>query len=77
VTDDAEAGPWLRALQDRQVALQEHGHDALSDPRVDLRLFGKPVSRPGRRRGVAIARADSTDEARELARFAASQVKVD
>jgi amino acid adenylation domain-containing protein/non-ribosomal peptide synthase protein (TIGR01720 family) len=31
VTDDAEAGPWLRALQDRQVALQEHGHAALSD----------------------------------------------
>jgi amino acid adenylation domain-containing protein/non-ribosomal peptide synthase protein (TIGR01720 family) len=31
VTDDAEAGPWLRALQERQVALQEHGHAALSD----------------------------------------------
>lgn len=31
VTDDAEAGPWLRELQERQVAMQEHGHAALSD----------------------------------------------
>src|SRR5690606_2240633 len=31
VTDDAEAGPWLRALQERQVALQEHGHTGLGD----------------------------------------------
>ena len=31
VSDETEAGPWLRALQDRQVALQEHGHAALSD----------------------------------------------
>ncbi len=31
VPDDAEAGPWLRELQDRQIALQEHGHAALGD----------------------------------------------
>ncbi|MFM9042597.1 MAG: phosphoribosylglycinamide formyltransferase 2, partial [bacterium] len=49
------------------------GADALDDPRVDLRIFGKPVSRPGRRMGVAVARADSVDEARE----AAARVRVD
>ena len=31
VPDNAEAGPWLRALQERQLALQEHGHAALGD----------------------------------------------
>jgi len=31
VPDDAEAGPWLQALQERQLALQEHGHTGLSD----------------------------------------------
>jgi phosphoribosylglycinamide formyltransferase 2 len=75
--ESAGASAVILAEQQKQDPVIEIGHDALSDPRVDLRLFGKPVSRPGRRMGVAIARADSTDEARELARFAASQVKVD
>ena len=75
--ESAGASAVILATEENDDPVVEIGADALGDPRVDLRIFGKPVSRPGRRMGVAIARADSTDEARELARFAASQVKVD
>jgi phosphoribosylglycinamide formyltransferase 2 len=43
---------------------------------VDLRLFGKPLSTPGRRLGVALARAADVDRARDLAREAAARVEV-
>ena len=49
--------------------------DALSIPNTELRLFGKPESFKRRRMGVALARADSTDQARETAKLAASKVK--
>ena len=44
---------------------------------VDLRLFGKPVTRRYRRMGVALARAGDTDEARALAAEAAAMVRID
>jgi phosphoribosylglycinamide formyltransferase 2 len=51
--------------------------DALSvDPTVDVRLFGKPDARPGRRMGVALARAADTDAARALATRAAAALRV-
>ncbi|MCW3012719.1 MAG: phosphoribosylglycinamide formyltransferase 2, partial [Solirubrobacterales bacterium] len=37
------------------------------DPEVTVRLFGKPEARPGRRLGVALARAEDADGARALA----------
>jgi phosphoribosylglycinamide formyltransferase 2 len=49
--------------------------EALSVPGADLRLFGKPESFERRRMGVALARGDSVDQARERARVAASRVK--
>ena len=49
--------------------------DALQVPESDLRLFGKPESFIKRRMGVAVANADSTDEARTRAKLAASRVK--
>jgi phosphoribosylglycinamide formyltransferase 2 len=49
--------------------------DALQVPESDLRLFGKPESFLKRRMGVAIATADSTDEARQRAKLAASKVR--
>ncbi len=48
---------------------------ALSVPESDLRLFGKPESFLKRRMGVAVATADTTDEARQRAKLAASLVK--
>jgi phosphoribosylglycinamide formyltransferase 2 len=49
--------------------------DALRVPESDLRLFGKPESFTKRRMGVAVANADSTDEARARAKLAASRVR--
>jgi phosphoribosylglycinamide formyltransferase 2 len=49
--------------------------DALAVPESDLRLFGKPEGFKKRRMGVAVATADTTDEARVRAKLAASRVK--
>lgn len=43
---------------------------------VDVRIFGKPNSRPYRRMGVALAVAESTDEARRVAAEAAGKVQI-
>lgn len=48
--------------------------EALAVPRSDLRLFGKPESFVKRRMGVAVANGDTTDQARERAKLAASKV---
>jgi phosphoribosylglycinamide formyltransferase 2 len=48
---------------------------ALNVPESDLRLFGKPESFVKRRMGVAVANADTTDEARQRAKQAAACVK--
>ena len=49
--------------------------EALAVPTADLRLFGKPESYERRRMGVALARGETTDEARERARAAAAAVR--
>ena len=49
--------------------------EALAIPNTELRLFGKPESFTRRRMGVALARADSPDQARKSAKLAASKVK--
>ena len=49
--------------------------EALQVPESDLRLFGKPESFLKRRMGVAVANADTTDEARQRAKLAATRVK--
>ena len=43
---------------------------------VDVRLFAKPVTRPYRRMGVALARAGTVEEARSLAGGAAGKVRL-
>ena len=50
--------------------------EALSVPTADLRLFGKPESYVSRRMGVATARGETVEQARERARDAASKVRV-
>ena len=45
--------------------------------RVDVRLFGKPVTRPYRRMGVALATGATTDDARALAARAAAAIRID
>ena len=48
---------------------------ALQVPESDLRLFGKPESYVRRRMGVAVANADTVEEARQRARACAAQVR--
>ncbi len=50
--------------------------EALAEPGVDLRLFGKPDARPYRRMGVALARGTSEANARQKANEAAAKVSV-
>jgi len=50
---------------------------ALAEPDTELRLFGKPRVRGYRRMGVALARGENVDVARERARAAAAAVTVE
>ncbi|WP_171254476.1 formate-dependent phosphoribosylglycinamide formyltransferase [Acinetobacter pragensis] len=49
---------------------------ALANPNTDLRLFGKPEGFKRRRMGVATARAETTDQARELAEQTVQHISV-
>ncbi len=49
--------------------------EALAVPESDLRLFGKPESFVKRRMGVAVANADTVEEARSRAKLAAGRVR--
>ncbi|ARV61003.1 phosphoribosylglycinamide formyltransferase 2 [Nostocales cyanobacterium HT-58-2] len=50
--------------------------EALSEKDVDIRLFGKPNAHPYRRMGVALAKGNTVQEAREKATRAASKIKI-
>lgn len=49
---------------------------ALTEPDTQIRLFGKPEVKGRRRMGVAIARGESIDHAREKARQASGAIEV-
>lgn len=49
---------------------------ALELKNVDVRIFGKPTTRPNRRMAVALARGGSVEKAKNLAIKAASKIKV-
>jgi len=49
---------------------------AVAGGEIDLRIFGKPTTRPYRRMGVALALAEDTDAARALAAEAAGKVRI-
>jgi phosphoribosylglycinamide formyltransferase 2 len=50
--------------------------EAVHIPNTKVRLFGKPLCKPGRRMGVVLATANTTDEARNIAEQAAHAVKI-
>lgn len=66
-------------LADRDsAALTYAGLDeALSEEGTDVRIFGKPTSRPYRRMGVALATAGDVEAARAKARAAAAKVRIE
>ncbi|BBH19683.1 phosphoribosylglycinamide formyltransferase 2 [Paenibacillus baekrokdamisoli] len=49
---------------------------ALAVPNTQVRVFGKPVTKTGRRMAVALSSADDTEQARELARQAAQSLSI-
>jgi phosphoribosylglycinamide formyltransferase 2 len=61
-------------LEERGIAF-DGLEQALADPQVDLRLFGKPESFRRRRMGVALAWAEDIGEARRRAKIAAARVR--
>ncbi|KOP26331.1 phosphoribosylglycinamide formyltransferase, partial [Hapalosiphon sp. MRB220] len=50
--------------------------EALSEKNVDIKLFGKPTAHPYRRMGVALAKGNNIQQAREKATTAANKVKL-
>ncbi|WP_068617248.1 formate-dependent phosphoribosylglycinamide formyltransferase [Paenibacillus tuaregi] len=52
-------------------------HEALEIPRTQVRIFGKPLSKPGRRMAVALSADEDVDNARIQAKKAASLLKVE
>ncbi len=79
---DANASAVILADRDAQdfafTGLSEALEAPDSDTRVDVRIFGKPVTRPYRRMGVALARVagGTTDTARAVASAAAAKVRI-
>ena len=77
VPDTIRARPAASAviLADRES--ENVSYDGLAEAMAngsDVRIFAKPVTRPFRRMGVALATAGDTDEARRLAKEAADRV---
>jgi phosphoribosylglycinamide formyltransferase 2 len=70
------ASAVILASQNSTNLSYEGVDEALATPDVDIRLFGKPNSRPYRRMGVVLARGGSIAEARQKAIKAAAIVKV-
>ncbi len=78
------AGPAASAviLADRQSTdfafegLDEALALGAPDRPVDLRIFAKPETLPNRRMGVALARAETVDEAVKLATSAAAKIRI-
>lgn len=73
-------GPSASAviLADRHAASFDFAVDtaALQPPATDLRIFGKPTTRPYRRMGVGLARGATTDAARAAALKVAQSVTI-
>ncbi|MEO8893685.1 MAG: ATP-grasp domain-containing protein, partial [Coleofasciculaceae cyanobacterium] len=72
----ASASAVILAKQDSDSINFEGVAEALSEVDVDVRLFGKPDSRPFRRMGVALAKGEDIQEAREKANTAASKIRI-
>ncbi|MFC5711248.1 formate-dependent phosphoribosylglycinamide formyltransferase [Thalassorhabdus alkalitolerans] len=50
--------------------------EALSVPHTQVRLFGKPMTKPGRRMGVVLSTGETVDQARDRSNQAARKVNI-
>ena len=72
----AGASYCFHAKTDRVIPVYDNLEEALSIPNTKLRIFGKPITRPKRRMGVALALANDIETARQNAKKVASSVKM-
>ena len=72
----AAASRVILADSDQTSVSFEGIEEALAEPDTQILLFGKPTARPGRRMGVALARAGDISKAQTKADHAASCIKV-
>ncbi len=72
----AGASVAVRAESTLAAPVYEGLDDVLSEPGVDLRIFGKPDARPGRRLAVVLATAEDATTARERAVAAAAKLRI-
>ncbi|MEK3881384.1 formate-dependent phosphoribosylglycinamide formyltransferase [Paenibacillus sp. PL2-23] len=70
------ASHTLKADRDAAAFVIGGLEEALSLPNTQVRLFGKPETKVGRRMAVALSTAADTDAARELARRAAEALHI-
>ncbi|QHW34435.1 formate-dependent phosphoribosylglycinamide formyltransferase [Paenibacillus rhizovicinus] len=66
----------LKADRDSEAFQIDGLAHALSVPNTQVRVFGKPVTKPGRRMAVALSTADDTEQARALAKQAAQSLTI-
>jgi phosphoribosylglycinamide formyltransferase 2 len=79
IPDVGSRGPAASAVILADRAAQDFRYEGLADAlgeADDVRIFGKPTTRPGRRMGVALARAEDVAEARRRATAAAGRVRI-
>lgn len=80
VPDSIAARPAASAViladRDSDAFAFEGLADAMASGDTDVRIFGKPVTRPYRRMGVALARAGDVSAAVDLAKQAAASVRI-
>ncbi|MGM7722389.1 phosphoribosylglycinamide formyltransferase 2 [Metabacillus sp. Hm71] len=67
----------LKALKEMNDYTVEGVDQALSVPNTQLRIFGKPVTKVGRRIAVALSTSDTVDNAKELAKQALNCLKIE
>lgn len=72
------ASATLKSTEDREGEDFEIAgiEEALSLPRTQVRVFGKPLCKPGRRMAVALSAAEDVETARSRAKEAANSLKV-
>ena len=66
----------LKADRDADAFRIDGLQQALAVPNTQVRVFGKPVTKPGRRMAVALSTAADTEQARALAKQAAQSLKI-
>lgn len=66
----------LKADRDAEQFVIEGLSEALAVPNSQVRIFGKPVTKPGRRMAVALSSAQDVAQAREWAKQAAQSLSI-